>query len=863
MVEEKAKNVKDVLARPVKKKAPSLAEILANEDSRKKKKKPSFFAEGETREEEVTANRPLNEDLESNCATEIVERPRLASENLSRQKTQPIKNVQIDSLQENTIDVSLPPTEPELPPLPPGYEYIEKIAHGGYGEVWLAHNSYVQRKEAVKILKQAREIDHQRFCREIRITAGLSHPNIMTIYYANPEQMYFIMEYLDGGTFGAFLKSPRYSLEEGLEYFQQILEGLEFAHKEGLVHRDLKPENILFSSNQTPKVTDFGLAKQTADEECLTGSYVVMGTPIYMAPEQWQGARNVDHRCDIWAMGVILYRMLAGQVPFPQIKGIALGNAIIGAKIPTPSEVRADLSFLGKKVEKICLKALEKDSSRRYQSMGEMNADLGKILKPSFPSPEDELTKDSLSPIPARPTQKKEGPSQISSPSIDFPSSTSRPKRSPGFAPFDPNANLKSKHIGQTRKLEKRSISPDTEVRSKPKRTLAQVLAKQKRKLKTASWLVKGPVHLINTFIVLLVLYTGLWLLLPHLLPPPQDLFAKSQEGAKNVYLSLKTKWNRFTETIQFFENPSEIKETSQNEGPKEFPHMWPEDLWKQCWNKEDQLVDFTSSFWEKLPSPHKNVYAREYQKWYAQSRGLEVVHTFRVLEVPFTMVLIPPGKSWIGSSLNEVDRTTSEVRYKAKIKKAFWLGQTEVNQKQWQQLTQESPWEKEKYSPKETDAVASYISLADIKLKLLPRLGPYFGLPREEEWEYACRSGSVTRFYWGDDLEGEEADKYAWHTGNTFEKQNKFSQVNSLKRPNTWDLYDMSGNVAEWCVCSPFFKIQWPDKRIPPYLLRGGSWRSKLSSLRSASRSYSSFKKKREHQGLRLKCSLLLEEEK
>jgi serine/threonine protein kinase len=272
-----------------------------------------------------------------------------------------------------------------LPPLPAGYQYVKELASGAQGTVWLVLNRNMGdpgRQEAAKLLRQMGEKEQHRFFREISTLANLNHPNIVTIYYANPKESYFIMEYLAGGSVAQYLKQKNFTLSDGLRVLQQVAEGLDFAHGKQLIHRDLKPANILFSTSLVPKITDFGLAKaKDADEEGITAPQISLGTPHYMSPEQWENSQVVDQRADIWSLGIILYQMLTGRTPFHGLSDANLMYAVLMKPIPLPQKVNPKLSPLGRMAEAICLKALQKKTEHRYQRAAEMAQALAETLQ--------------------------------------------------------------------------------------------------------------------------------------------------------------------------------------------------------------------------------------------------------------------------------------------------------------------------------------------------------------------------------------------------------------------------------------------------------------------------------------------------
>jgi hypothetical protein len=219
---------------------------------------------------------------------------------------------------------------------------------------------------AVKILPPSSGDDPafaERFTREAQALARLNHPNIVQVhdFGRTEDHFYFIMEYVDGVNLRALIRDGQLKPEEALKIVPQICEALQFAHDEGIVHRDIKPENILIDKKGRVKIADFGLAKllgHAADDLSLTGTGQLMGTLGYMAPEQLQQAHSVDHRADIYSLGVVFYEMLTGQLP-------------IGRFQPPSKRVQVDV-----RLDEIVLRSLESEPDRRYQHASDVKTDL-------------------------------------------------------------------------------------------------------------------------------------------------------------------------------------------------------------------------------------------------------------------------------------------------------------------------------------------------------------------------------------------------------------------------------------------------------------------------------------------------------
>jgi len=231
------------------------------------------------------------------------------------------------------------------------YRIESKLGEGGMGEVFRAVDTRLGRAVAVKV---THEKFSDRFEREARAVAALNHPHISTLHDVGPN--YLVMELVEGETLAARLKRGKLSIEQALEYARHIASALAAAHSKGIVHRDLKPGNIMLSESGV-KVLDFGLAK-TPDDETITASHVVMGTPAYMAPEQREG-KPADARTDIYSFGCVLHEMLTGVRP---------GS---GGRIPSRS------------LEKIVARCLEQDAARRWQSVAELEHALRALNRPA------------------------------------------------------------------------------------------------------------------------------------------------------------------------------------------------------------------------------------------------------------------------------------------------------------------------------------------------------------------------------------------------------------------------------------------------------------------------------------------------
>jgi serine/threonine protein kinase len=250
-----------------------------------------------------------------------------------------------------------------------GLQVLEFIARGGMGVVYKARQPDLNRIVALKVLspKLAEDPEFaQRFNGEAKVLALLGHPNIVQVYdFGRASDLYYlVMEYVEGNSLRQILRKGRVGCDEVLRLLSQVCTALEYAHHQGIVHRDIKPENILVDTEGRVKIADFGLAKimpRNGSTAAGTQTRVVMGTPQYMAPEQSGDPPGVDHRSDIYALGVILYEMLTGAPPH--------------GHFPPPSQ-RAQVD---KTMDFIVLKALEQEPDRRYQHASELKDDIDRV----------------------------------------------------------------------------------------------------------------------------------------------------------------------------------------------------------------------------------------------------------------------------------------------------------------------------------------------------------------------------------------------------------------------------------------------------------------------------------------------------
>lgn len=257
------------------------------------------------------------------------------------------------------------------------YRIVEKLGHGGMAQVYKAYDVERERYVAFKILHPHLTTDDNfatRFEREARAISALNHPRVVHIVdFDNTGTLtYLVMEYLPGISLKAHLREldanrALMPLPDVVELISAVAEGLDYAHGQGIVHRDIKPSNVLLTPDRGPVLTDFGIAR-VIEATAITGDKSTLGTPIYMSPEQCQGA-PADARSDIYALGVLLYQLCTGRVPFDADTPYAIILKHISAPLPAPTSLRPELP---KGFEAVILKAMSKEPRHRYQTADEL-----------------------------------------------------------------------------------------------------------------------------------------------------------------------------------------------------------------------------------------------------------------------------------------------------------------------------------------------------------------------------------------------------------------------------------------------------------------------------------------------------------
>ena len=278
------------------------------------------------------------------------------------------------------------PTPGESPPVPARlgmYQLGATLGQGGMAQVYRGTDTVLGRVVAIKVLAPQYAKDQafvERFRREAQAAARLNHPGVVSVYDTGSDQgiHYIVMEYVDGRTLHEVLRSEgRLQPERAAEVLAQVAEALSFAHHAGIVHRDVKPANIMIGRGGEVKVMDFGIARAVASTATLTATATVLGTASYLSPEQAQG-EAVDHRSDIYSLGVVAYECLVGEPPFVADTPVAVAYKHVREDPVLPTALVPEV---GEDLQAVVMKALAKNPANRYATAEEMKEDLERVRR--------------------------------------------------------------------------------------------------------------------------------------------------------------------------------------------------------------------------------------------------------------------------------------------------------------------------------------------------------------------------------------------------------------------------------------------------------------------------------------------------
>jgi serine/threonine-protein kinase len=670
------------------------------------------------------------------------------------------------------------------------YVVLDKLGEGGMGVVLMGRHRRMKRLVAIKVLspaamKQAGATE--RFHREVEAAAKLSHPNIVRAYDADEHQgmHYLVMEYVEGEDLATVVKEHGpLPVGQAVECILQAARGLHYAHDKGIVHRDIKPANLLLDKEGTVKILDMGLARITgADAELggaerLTTTGQAMGTCDYMAPEQSLDTHQADARADIYSLGCTLYRLLTGNPPYRADSFAKLFLMHLESPIPSLCQARPEVP---EALDAICRRMLAKKPEDRYQSMADVAAELEALL--------GVLPGQSGMATPAAKEKAKSSSAALSRTSSfvreETPVVTATGQRQ--ATPEDPTQpQIGPEHDTASKgKGDKSNLPDQPSVGAHPpdaSRTLDLAAFAHLSKARAAVAKVRRKPLLLAGLAGGLVLLLGIVL------------------------------------AITLRHGDAGPRANSQSSPPL-------------------------------AVAPFDAQQARKHQEAWAKHLGLPVEITN---SIGMKLALIPPGEFMMGSHDGPKNEQPA---HKVVIRKAFYLGKYKVTVAQFRQFAEATKYrtEAEQYDngwansggqwgpvsgvnwrtpqfSQQDDHPVCVVSWKDTEefcrwVSRQTKSTAY--LPTEAQWEYACRAGTTTRFYTGDD--DADLEQAAWYNGNSGSHTHPVGE----KKPNAWGLYDMYGNLhdmvqdyfsADYYAGSPLADPQGPPKR-DKRLIRGGGW--------------------------------------
>jgi formylglycine-generating enzyme required for sulfatase activity/serine/threonine protein kinase len=720
------------------------------------------------------------------------------------------------------------------------YRIDSKLGEGGMGVVYRAYDIELEKTIALKTLLPQFKDDPESqrdLKREVAVSQGLAHRNIVQVFHleTRSEIPYLIMEFVDGVTLD-FYKSRkgRLSLDETLSLVKPILSAIAYAHERGLVHRDIKPQNIMISREGEVKVMDFGIAQVIKDTYTKLTGRPVSGTLYYMAPEHIRG-KPPDKRSDIYSLGCLFYELLKGKPPF-------WTGDVVYQQI---NEQPAPLEGVPHRISGVILRCLAKDPSGRFQSVEEISMALfgeGAVKEQTtsrssrlserapgskIPAPQPAVEKATPRPATERPSTQ---PAAERSTANAFAEGLDAFNISTGWKVFWSLAALLVILLTVTLVMmsgggarvtsdDKVEVSPGGDGEGKAYAEAESIAYEHAlRENSISSWRIFLSAYPDSRHIS--EARSRLEALEDQIEAEERDFQSARQADTVKA-------WQAFID--------AHPKSWRVNEAGNRVRILEAEEQERNAFEKAQKSDTMES--WKDFLAAYPNSERSEQ----AQARMEELRRTSPLPQewtnsIGMKFRLIPAGEFRMGVVPGDGSADDDESpRHRVVITKPFYMGVYEVTQEQYRAVMGTNPsYFKGDNHPVEQ---VSWNDAVEFCRKLSQMDGESYRLPTEAEWEYACRAGSTSVYYWGNSME----DGHAWHEGNSGGQTHPVGQ----KLPNAWGLYDMSGNVWEWCADwydsgyygrSPMQDPQGPSSGSMR-VLRGGSWVNLARNLRSSYR--------------------------
>jgi formylglycine-generating enzyme required for sulfatase activity/streptogramin lyase len=721
-----------------------------------------------------------------------------------------------------------PATPLDLPPVLATYSkyhFVRELGRGGMGVVYQAEQTVMGRIVAVKVINPS-VLAHPealpRFQAEVRAAAKLDHPNIVRAFDAEQvgDLHLLVMEFVEGKSLAEVVqqKGPL-PIPHACHYIRQAALGLQHAFEQGMVHRDIKPQNLMVNDRGQVKVLDFGLARlrnERKQSRGLTQADAFMGTPEYVSPEQATDARSADTRADIYSLGCTLFYLLTGRPPFQEETSVKVILAQIEKDPPLLHQMRSDVPM---ELSAVVSRMLAKDPAQRFQQPVEVVQALAAFVKTGAkrqagvgsPSLAVAAMLAAETVIAAESGRLKEVLRETTGGELAN-ERTAKP------VPISPFVNLMD------------------EVASAPKGERTRGVAKP-----SAAWYWRWP-FLAGVGAAVTALVLWMWLFAFVLFKPK----VRTGEGGGFVALKVEQSDTVVSERkTQIVDGKAFIVLEVDKPGAEVLVDRQKITVKLPGDNKPTVIPVQPGRHELRVRKDGFDTVVKEIEVKIGESVPIRVnLDKERITNaIGMQFVWIRPGTFLMGSPSMEEGREADETQHQVTIKQGFYLGRHEVTQAQWHTVMGGNP----SYIKGDNLPVES-VDWDDCQVfcrKLGQMDGYRYRLPTEAEWEYACRAGAKTPFHFGDTITTDQANYYGivpYGKGKQGIYRRATTPIGSFP-PNAWDLFDMHGNVFEWCAdrygAYPEGNVKEDQggENGSTRIVRGGSWDTGPKGCRAAYR--------------------------
>ncbi len=769
---------------------------------------------------------------------------------------------------------------------PADFEVRSLLGEGGMGMVYEARQASVDRIIALKMIKPHLATHPQqrtKFLAEAAVTSDLDHPNIVPIHDlgAGPEgRLYYAMKRVQGTPWSQEIR--RKSLQQNLEILLDVADAVAYAHAKGIIHRDLKPHNVMLGAYGEVVLMDWGLAaavREGAKAEPLTRATAAGGTPAYMAPEMARADADRIGTCsDIYQLGAILYEILSGRAPHG-------GDQVIGCLVHAANNRIRPTEKKGELLD-IALKAMATDPADRYPAVQDLQQAVRSYLDHEQSIRMGELAEDALNRARTSGTYDDFSEALYGfREALKLWDANERAREHLAVAQlaYAENAFAKGDYD-----LAGSLLDADRADHARFAHQIREAQQEREARLRRLRVLKRTAVGLAAAIIAILA---GACILIYQESMRARRAEAKERQESRRArsaeQVARQEQRRAEREALRARrarEAEAEQRRVAEVEREKaraaEVRAVETLEALMRAESREEQATARAKAAELMAAEAHDELAeagllrdnawwtfdadaARKRQQQAAAQHGLPVRRTISLNgDVELALVLVPPGAFVMGSPPEETERAGTEYLHRVKLTRPFYLSPREITEAEWHAVTDTLPRGETPGSDAAEQPVRE-VSWHDIQEAFLPRInrrapeGFRFRLPTEAEWEYACRAGTATPFYTGRTTA--DVARAAWYL---FSSGRRVHPV-GRKAPNPWGLYDMHGNVSEWCwdAFDPNFYLEgdfenpWCRAPVGRRVIRGGGCLNLAEHCRSAYRSWAHSKNRYKFLGFRLAC--------